>query len=187
MDIISILGIALGLAMDCFAVAISTGTSTKKISQYIPIIMALFFGFFQFGMVFVGWFWAYFFKSYILNFDYLVAFLLLCFIGIKMLKEGFEKEEKKMENTDYGSIKMLILLSFATSIDAHAVGIYFSLINLKIFFPAIIIGLMSFIITIIGFLMGRKAGEMLGRKAEIIGGLILIFIGVKILVKYLTI
>lgn len=185
MDIIAVSGIAIGLAMDCFAVAISTGTGTKKISKYTPVIMAFFFGFFQFSMVFVGWFGASFFKSYILNFDHWVAFLLLCFIGIKMLKEGFEKEEKGIEKTDYGSIKMIVLLSFATSIDSLAVGISFSLINIKIFFPAIIIGFMSFIMTIIGFLIGKKAGEMFGKKAEIIGGLILIFIGIKILFEHI--
>jgi len=117
-DLIIVTGIAIGLAMDCFAVAISTGTGTKKISKYTSAIMAFLFGFFQFGMVLAGWFSISFFKKYILNFDHWIAFLLLCFVGIKMLKEGFKKEKDGEEKTDYGSIKWLILLSFATSIDA---------------------------------------------------------------------
>ncbi len=183
MDTVIVSGIAIGLAMDCFAVAISAGTGTKKITKYTPVIMAFLFGFFQFVMVFAGWFGASFFKNYILNFDHWVAFLLLCFVGIKMLKEGLEKDKK--EKTDYSSIKWLILLSIATSIDALAVGISFALINSRIFLSAVIIGLMSFIMTIIGFIIGKKAGEMLGKKAEIAGGLILIFIGIKILVEHL--
>jgi putative Mn2+ efflux pump MntP len=185
MDIIVVFGIAIGLAMDCFAVAISTGTGTRKISKQTPFIMAFLFGFFQFGMVFVGWFGVSFFKNYILNFDHWIAFFLLVLIGIKMLKESFEKDKDEKEMTDYGSVKMLILLSFATSIDAMAVGISFSLIDMKIFLPSVIIGLASFIMTIIGFLIGKKAGEKLGKRAEIIGGFILIFIGVKILIEHL--
>jgi putative Mn2+ efflux pump MntP len=185
MDLITISGIALGLAMDCFAVAISTGTGTKKINRWTPVFMALLFGFFQFFMVFIGWAGGSFFKNYILNFDHWIAFLLLFLVGVKMLKEGIEKEDDAREKTDYTSVKMLLLLSFATSIDALAVGVSFSLINIRIFFPAVIIGFMSFIMTVIGFLIGKKAGEMLGKRAEILGGIILIFIGIKILIEHI--
>ncbi|MCX8093085.1 MAG: manganese efflux pump MntP family protein [Candidatus Goldbacteria bacterium] len=184
MDLITILGIAIGLAMDCFAVAISTGTGTKKINRWTPYIMAFLFGFFQFGMLIIGWAGTSTFKKYIINFDHWIAFLLLLFVGIKMLKEGFETEEDK-EKTDYSSFKMLMLLSFATSFDSLAVGISFSLIDIKIFLPAIIIGLMSFLFTGVGFIIGKKTSELFGKKAEIIGGLILIFIGLKILIEHL--
>jgi len=185
MDIIMISGIAIGLAMDCFAVAVSTGTGTKKIKKFTPLIMAFLFGFFQFIMFIAGYFGTAFFKNYILNFDHWIAFLLLCFVGIKMLKEGFEKEQEQI--SDYSSFKMLILLSFATSIDSLAVGVSFSLINSNVFYPAFIIGAMSFVFTAIGFLIGKKAGDIIGKRAEIIGGLILIFIGVKILLEHLSI
>lgn len=185
MDLITISGIALGLAMDCFAVAISTGTGTKKINTWTPVFMSFLFGFFQFFMVFIGWAGGSFFRNYILNFDHWFAFLLLFLVGVKMLKEGFEKEDDTMEKTDYTSIKMLLLLSFATSIDALAVGVSFSFINIRIFFPAVIIGFMSFVMTVIGFLIGKKVGEMLGKRAEILGGIILIFIGIKILIEHI--
>lgn len=185
MDIIMVSGIAIGLAMDCFAVAVSTGTGTKKITKFTPLIMAFLFGFFQFIMFVAGFFGAAFFKNYILNFDHWIAFLLLCFVGIKMLKEGFEKENE--QKSDYSSFKMLILLSFATSIDSLAVGVSFSLIDSNVFYAAFIIGAMSFILTAIGFLIGKKVGEIIGKRAEIIGGLILISIGVKILLEHLNI
>lgn len=184
MDFFIVLGIAIGLAMDCFAVAISAGTGTKKTNKYTPVIMASLFGFFQSGMLFIGWSGASFFKEYIINFDHWIAFILLFFVGIKMIKEGFEKEKDEKKITGLGSFKILILLSFATSIDSLAVGVSFSLINCKIFLPLVLIGLMSFIMTFIGFIIGKKTGEILGKKAEILGGLILLFIGIKILIEH---
>lgn len=185
MDIFTILGIAIGLGIDCFSVAVSTGTGTKKITKITPLIMAVLFGFFQFSMAFSGWYFASLFKNFIESFDHWIAFLLLFLIGIKMIKESFEKEDKEDKKTDFTSFKILIIFSFATSIDSLAVGISFSLININIFLPAVIIGITSFLMTLIGFFTGKKIGEIFEKKAELAGGLILIIIGVKILFEHI--
>lgn len=186
MDTLTITAIAFGLAMDCFAVAVSAGTGTKKVNEWTPLLMALLFGGFQSIMVVAGWFGASLFKNYIINFDHWIAFGLLALVGGKMLMEGFEKEtEEDKIASNYTSLKILLLLAVATSIDALAVGVSFSFINMALMMPVIIIGAMSFALTGAGFFIGKKAGELLGKKAEILGGLILIGIGVKILVEYL--
>ena len=185
MDLISILLISVSLAMDCFAVAISAGTTGRNFTRKNLIYMALSFGAFQSLMVFAGWLAGSGFKSLIESFDHWIAFGLLVIIGGKMLKEGFEKECEC--HSDYTSGKALLLLSFATSIDALAVGISFSVLKSGLLLPVLSIGAASFGFTLLGGAIGKKVGERFGKRAEIAGGLILIGIGVKIVLEHLAI
>jgi putative Mn2+ efflux pump MntP len=133
-------------------------------------------------MAVFGWLAGTGFMAIIRSFDHWIAFGLLMFVGSKMLKEGLEKGNAKQ--SDYTSFKAVILLSIATSIDALAVGVSFSLLKQGLLLPIILIGAASFIFTIAGGIIGRKAGQILGKRAEVLGGLILIGIGVKILIEH---
>lgn len=177
--------IAIGLAMDCFAVAISAGTTGRSFRLKNLLYMALSFGIFQSLMTLFGWLAGNSFILLIKNFDHWIVFGLLVFIGGKMLKEGLEKNSE--EQSDYTTGKALIWLSFATSIDALAVGVSFSVMKNGILMPVILIGVVSFVFTLIGGAIGKKVGQMFGKRAEILGGLILIGIGVKILIEHLKI
>jgi len=183
MDLISTILISVGLAMDCFAVSISAGTTGKNFTRKNLLYMAVSFGGFQTAMTLLGWVAGSGLKNFIESFDHWIAFGLLAVIGAKMLKEGLEKEEEN--HGDYTSGKALILLSIATSIDALAVGISFSVLKSGLLLPSIFIGAASFGFTILGGFIGNKAGELLGKRAEIAGGLILIGIGVRILLEHL--
>lgn len=185
MDFLTIILISVGLAMDCFAVSISAGTTGKNFSRKNLIYMALSFGAFQSAMILAGWFAGSGFKSLIESFDHWIAFGLLFIIGAKMLKEGFEKECDC--HSDYTSGKALLLLSFATSIDALAVGISFSVLKSGLLLPVLAIGVASFAFTLLGGAIGKKVGEKFGKRAEVAGGLILIGIGVKIVLEHLSI
>jgi len=175
--------IAVGLAMDCFAVSISAGTTGKNFTRKNLILMALSFGGFQMAMTLLGWLAGTSFKSFISSFDHWIAFGLLAIIGGKMLKEGFEKECEC--HSDYTSGRALLVLSFATSIDALAVGVSFSVLKSDMLVPAAMIGAASFLFTMLGGGIGKKVGEMFGKKAEIAGGLVLIGIGIKVLAEHL--
>lgn len=183
MDFITLFFIAVGLAMDAFAVSITSGLTIKKIELKHPLIIGLAFGFFQGLMPFLGWLGAFHFESAIKNFDHWIAFALLAFIGIKMIYESFSKDEDDIKNPlDF---KILLTLSIATSIDALAVGVSFGCLHVSILTPIIVISLVCFVFSFVGVLIGKKLGHFFEKKIEIIGGLILIFIGVKILVEHL--
>ena len=183
MDILTILLIALGLAMDCFAVAIASGKNIGKIKN--AFMIAVFFGVFQAVMPIIGWFAGSSILELISGFDHWLVFLLLSFIGIKMIYESvkIEKEEKK----NLISIYVLLVLAVATSIDALAVGLSLAFLNVSILEPAIIIGIVAFSMTLIGVYIGKKFKNFLGKKMGIAGGLILILIGIKILLEHLVI
>ncbi len=182
MDLLTLSGIAFGLSMDAFSVSIATGCVTKKNFNFQAFRMALWFGTFQAIMPILGWFLGVNFKSLLENFDHWVAFLLLAYVGGKMIYESFSKEERK--ECEHSSGKML-MLAIATSIDAFAVGFSISLLGIKIFFPAFFIGATTFLFSLIGFYAGKKIGEFLTKKSEFIGGLTLIFIGTKILIEHM--
>ncbi|MBN2753231.1 MAG: manganese efflux pump [Candidatus Goldbacteria bacterium] len=170
--------------MDCFAVSLSAGTCRVKVKTPILLKMALMFGIFQAGMTLIGWLVGSAFAGIIEAFAHWIAFSLLLAVGGKMIAEALKKEEDKT-GLNYCSVRILLLLSVATSIDALAVGVSFSILKAGLALPVIIIGLASFIFSIAGGLIGRKTGEMLGNKAEIFGGIILIGIGIKILIEHL--
>ncbi len=184
MGIIEILLISVGLAMDAFAVSVCKGLSMKKMNLKKAIIIGLYFGTFQAAMPVLGYLLGTTFERFITNVDHWIAFALLSGIGIDMIKNAFIQEEK--HSNDCIDFKTMIILSIATSIDALAVGITFACLKTQIIFPAITIGIITFFMSIMGVKIGNKFGDKYERKTEIMGGLILIFLGIKILVEHLS-
>ena len=181
--------LALALAMDCFAVSIASGIIVKKHLGKMMIRMAFLFGFFQAAMPLIGWFGVSTFTSYIENVDHWIAFGLLTFLGGRMIRESFlPEEEKKIKPR---KLKTQVVLAIATSIDALAVGISFACTgfsNLKMLIcPLLIIGFVSFVMSIIGVLLGVRFGKPITKKLkpELLGGFILIIIGIKVLLSHL--
>lgn len=185
MGAIEILLISIGLAMDAFAVSVCKGLAMKKMSWKKAIIIGLYFGIFQAVMPVIGYFLGTTFERFITNVDHWVAFILLVGIGINMVKEAFDKEsENRNDNVD---VKTMLVLSIATSIDALAIGITFACLKIHIVMPVITIGLITFIISVIGVKIGNRCGDKYEKKAEIMGGVILILLGIKILLEHLGI
>jgi manganese efflux pump family protein len=180
--VISIFFIALGLSADCFAVALSSSISKKALPLWQGGRVALFFGVFQSAMTLLGWWAGSYILSYIKNFDHWIAFGLLAFVGGKMIWESIHEKE---ERTDITRWRYLFLLAVATSLDALAVGISFAFLQVNLAIASITIGVVALAITFIGFLAGKKIGEIVGKRAEIIGGIILIGIGIQILLEHL--
>ena len=182
MDIIIVL-IALGLAMDSFSVSITRGLTNPKTRMSIEALkVGLFFGFFQAIMPIIGWLVGLSIIDLISGFDHWIAFGLLTFIGIRMIYESLASESRKIATSS--SFKVLIILSIATSIDALAVGLSLSFIEVSIVTPAIIIGIITFSLSFLGLYLGKKLGEYFERIG-ILGGIILIVIGVRILIEHL--
>ena len=191
MDYISLAGIAVGLSMDAFAVCITNGAITKKVTLSFAVKLALCFGVFQAAMPIVGWLIGKAGESFISAVDHWVALILLSFLGIQMIIESRKKANcgvagKKQDNI---SLKTLITLAVATSIDALITGIILpsavgaSTIPLM-FLSVGIIGIITFLICMIGVYIGKKFGQICSSKAEIIGGIVLIGIGVKIFIDH---
>ncbi|MEG0291714.1 MAG: manganese efflux pump MntP family protein [Anaerovoracaceae bacterium] len=187
MGVIELVLIAVGLSMDAFAVSICKGLSMERLKKKDVILIGIFFGGFQGLMPLIGWFLGSQFQVYIESFDHWVAFLLLALIGGKMLKDSFGDDEDESCNGDI-VIKELFVLAIATSIDALAVGITFALIpGTNILSSILVIGVITFTFSIIGVVLGNKVGNKYEKKAELIGGCILILIGIKILLEHLGI
>lgn len=177
MGIIEIIVIAVAMAMDCFAVALAAGASVKKIGVWNMVKMAVLFGGAQSVMCFLGWQLGSVFVFYIESYAHWAAFIILVFLGLKMIKEGFENDHE--EEKDYFDNKIIFLLAIATSIDALAAGVGFSVLKIPVLNPIAAIGGASFLFTFLGIGLGKKAGDLLGRRAEIFGGAVLISIGIK--------
>ena len=185
MGILELVLIAIGLAMDAFAVSICKGLSMKKMSWKKAIIIGGYFGAFQGLMPVIGYFLGTSFERFVTKIDHWIAFGLLGFIGINMLKEAFGNEtENCNDNVD---LKTMVVLAIATSIDALAVGITFAFLKTNIVLASLIIAIITFAVCIIGVKIGNKFGDKYERKAETVGGLILIFMGIKILLEHLSI
>ena len=182
---LEILLISIGLAMDAFAVSICKGLSLKTMSWKKAIIVGLYFGFFQALMPLIGYFLGATFESVVTKVDHWIAFILLGIIGINMLKEAFGNDEENQN--DKVDFKTMIMLAIATSIDALAVGITFAFLKVNMVIATIMIGIVTFAICVIGVKIGNKFGDKYERKAEVVGGLILIFMGIKILLEHLGI
>ena len=183
MKILEILLISIGLAMDAFAVSICKGLSMKRKNLKKAIIIGGYFGFFQMIMPIIGYLLGYSFSGLVENIDHWIAFGLLCFIGGKMIIEAFGEEESADDKTDF---KTMLGLAVATSIDALAIGITYAFLdpeNSMIAF--IIIGIVTFILSVLGVKIGNKFGDEFESKAEFIGGIILVGIGIKILLEHL--
>lgn len=185
MELVTVLFIAVGLAMDACAVSIVTGSVHKDLRARHILRMALFFGGFQTFMPVIGFFAGLGLKDYITASDHWIAFGLLCFVGGKMIYESFRLEAAE-KNRDPSHLLTLLALSLATSIDALAVGITFSLLRISLALAVSIIGVVTFSLSYAGVLIGKRFGHLFESKAEILGGLILIAIGVKILIEHLS-
>ncbi len=186
---IEFLLIGIGLSMDAFAVSICKGLAMRKVNKKQALVIGLFFGGFQALMPFVGWALGMQFQSYITNIDHWIAFVLLVFIGGKMIVEAVKPEEEEaVEVMDPPlDIKQMFLLAIATSIDALAVGVTFAFLDYPIVEAISIIGITTFVISIGGVYVGNFFGSRYKNKAELAGGLILVLLGVKILLEHLGI
>lgn len=185
MELYEIILISIGLAMDAFAVSICKGLSMKKINWKSTIIIAIYFGIFQAIMPVFGYLLGSSFSVIVQKLDHWIAFILLAIIGGNMIKESKDGEtEKRNDKVDF---KTMILLAIATSIDALAVGITFAFFKVNIVVSITIIGIITFILSFIGVIIGNKFGDKFQNKAEFIGGMILIIIGLKILLEHLGI
>ena len=174
--------VAIGLAMDAFAVSVCKGLSMFKMNWRKAFTIAIYFGFFQFVMPLLGFLLGMGFSECIETIDHWIAFILLTFIGAKMIKESFDKSENIDDKVEF---KTMSVLAIATSIDALAIGITYAFLDVKnCMFSFALIGIITFIISLFGVKIGNKFGTKYGNKAEMIGGLILIFIGVKILIEH---
>jgi len=182
MDFWIIILIALGLSMDAFAVSICKGLSFKKAKLSDALIIGLCFGLFQAIMPIIGYGLGQFLTDYADQFDHWIGFILLCYIGIKMIMDARKPLEDSPKCDIVINPKELLLLGIATSIDALAIGITFAFSDTSIWIPALVIGLVTFGLAVLGTLLGKKLGSFLERKAEIFGGIILILIGIKILI-----
>lgn len=188
MNYFEILLIAIGLAMDCLAVSIASGIIIKKIEWRTMLTMAFFFGLFQAVMPFIGWLCASRFSHLIESIDHWVAFALLLFLGGKMILESFKEDDCK-KDFNPASLKVVLALAVATSIDALAVGVSFAFLGMNtidtILVPISVIGLVSFLMSLCGLLFGIYFGCRHNWRVELWGGLILIIIGCKILIEHL--
>jgi len=183
LELITILLIAVSLAMDAFAVSISNGVSVRGFGRKDAMKQAAFFGGFQFIMPVIGWVLGSSVKSYIEAIDHWIAFILLLIIGVNMIRESLKADEDGSRGNATLTNKVLILQAVATSIDALAVGISFAIFDVNIMHAAVVIGIVSFVISCIGAWVGNYLGDKFQSKAEIIGGIVLILIGTKILIE----
>lgn len=185
MGILELILIAIGLGMDAFAVSICKGISMSKMNWKKAIIIGLYFGIFQALMPVIGFTLGKAFENLVTSIDHWIAFGLLLIIGIKMIIDAFKEDNVSVN--DSVNWKVMIILAIATSIDALAVGITFAFLQVNLLLAVSIIGIITFILCVIGTKIGNNFGNKFENKAEILGGIVLIFIGVKILLEHLNI
>jgi putative Mn2+ efflux pump MntP len=185
MDAITLLGLALALAMDAFAVALGTGTVLTRLTGRHLFRLGFHFGLFQALMPVIGWLAGQTVIQWISAWDHWIVFVLLALIGGRMIHEACNADEKLDERDPTRGFN-LVLLSIATSIDALAVGFSLSVIGVSIWLPALVIGLVAGILTVAGMLLGGRIGDRWGPRVGILGGLVLIAIGTKILIEHLV-
>lgn len=184
MGLLELFLLAVGLSMDAFAVSICKGLSVQELKLKHVLLVGFYFGGFQALMPVIGYFAGSSFAEMISSFDHWVVFILLLFIGGNMIREAFGEDEGVDASFD---VKTMFLLAVATSIDALAVGMSFAFLKVNIFYAAVFIGVTTFICSLIGIKVGNLFGSRFKAKAEIAGGLILIFIGCKVLIEHLGI
>ena len=179
--------IALGVSADAFAVALTKGLHMRRFNLRHAVIIALTFGLFQAVMPLIGWLLGTQFARYITEFDHWVAFALLLLVGGKMLWEAFSSHEDTERDFDRLDVRQLIVLAVATSIDALAVGITFAFVEVSIGWAVALIGVTTAVLAFVGVVVGRRVGARFGKPAEIVGGVVLILIGTRILLQHLGI
>ena len=181
--------LAVSLAVDCFTVSVTSGIILHRIRWKTFLLMGFFFGLFQALMPFLGWLGASRFQHLIEAYDHWIAFALLAFLGIRMIIEGCKSEEEA--NFDPTQLKVLLTLAVATSIDALAIGISFAFVGIRsiasLTYPVVAIGITSFVLSLVGSLIGAYAGRKFKFRMEPVGGIVLICLGVKILLEHLNV
>ena len=182
MSIVELFLIAVGLAMDAFAVSVCKGLAMDTLRGKDALIIALYFGVFQAAMPLLGYFLGFWFQSVIESIDHWIAFVLLAIIGINMIRESRKGEETADASVGF---RIMLLLAIATSIDALAVGITFAFLQVDIVPAVALIGVVTFIISLLGVKIGNVFGSRYKARAEMAGGIILIAIGTKILLEHL--
>lgn len=184
MSIIELFLVAIGLSMDAFAVAIGKGLSMKRLNWRQAIIIALFFGGFQALMPTLGWLLGAQFDQYVSALEGWIAFALLAFIGGKMIWDAFHEDDSSSATSEQAlDVRELLVLAIATSIDAFAAGVALALLDVSIAFSASFIGITTFALSLIGVIIGHQFGSRWEKPSTIVGGVVLVAIGVKILVE----
>lgn len=183
MELLTLFALAVGLCFDTFAVSISSGLMKREITFKQALRIAIVLGAFQGLMPAIGWFLGISIKEYIQEWDHWIAFILLGILGGKMIYESFSKGDDK--EFDPLNVKVMVGMAIATSIDALIVGVSFGMFEVNLPLAVIVIGGVTMFASMLGIFLGKKTGAHLGEKIEVIGGIILIAIGVKIVVQHL--
>jgi putative Mn2+ efflux pump MntP len=186
MELFTLFLIAVGLSMDAFAVALINGLCASESRLRYALRVGLFFGFFQGFMTWLGYSLGTNFSAYITSYDHWIAFILLGLIGGKMLYEGLQPKDLSCEVHQEKDFLHLVYFSLATSIDALAVGVSFAFLNMSILSPSLIIAGTTFVFSVVGVMIGKRFAVLLDNKAEIMGGVVLILIGARILLTHLN-
>lgn len=184
MDNLSLIGVALALAMDAFAVALAAGLSLSTLTGRHLFRLGWHFGLFQAMMPVLGWLAGLTVQQWIADYDHWVAFVLLSLVGGKMIHEALSEADEDRPPGDPTKGLTMVMLSVATSIDALAVGLTLAMLGVDIWKPALVIGLVAGILTVAGMLLGRRISSHWGPRVEIFGGLVLFAIGLKILLEH---
>jgi len=182
MDLITLLLLSVGLCFDTFAVSVSSGLIKREMLFWQAVRIASILAIFQSIMPVLGWLGGISIKDIIEPYDHWIALGILTALGVKMLIES--QKDIKTKNIDPLNLKIIITMAFATSIDALAVGISFAIIDVDMILAVFTIGIVTFIVSMLGILFGKKTGSHLGPRMEIVGGLILIAIGIKIVIEH---
>jgi putative Mn2+ efflux pump MntP len=186
MGLVELLLVAVGLSMDAFAVSVCKGLGMRRLNLRVALVLALLFGAFQGGMPILGWVLGSQFLWIIAPIDHWIAFGLLGIIGGKMILDAARGEEEDSGTTDRVAWGEFLMLAVATSIDALAVGISFAALSVNIASSALIIGLTTFLLSLVGVAVGHAFGSRFERPAQMVGGIVLVCIGIKVLVEHLT-
>jgi putative Mn2+ efflux pump MntP len=184
MSFIEILMIAVGLAMDAFAVSLAAGTSGQAVGGRAAFRLSFHFGLFQFLMPVIGWFLGVRIAPLMASVDHWIAFGLLVFVGVRMIRAGFDPEGQTF-TTDPSRGLTLVMLAIATSIDALAIGLSLAMLRVKIWYPSVVIGVVTSGLSLLGIRLGTQLGARFGKRMEIVGGAILNLIGLRILLSHL--
>ena len=184
MNLVEVLLIAVGLAMDCFAVSLGIGTTRYAHGRRPLFRLSFHFGLFQAIMPIIGWWVGTRVAEFVTAFDHWFAFGLLGFVGVRMIRSGLNADGES-HLTDPSRGGTLIMLSVATSIDALAVGLSLAMLQVNIFYPSVIIGVVAGGLALTGLLIGGRLGHLFGKRMEFVGGIILILIGLRVLISHL--
>lgn len=184
MGTFDIIVVAMGLAMDAAAVSLAAAASGFAGNGRAVFRLAFHFGLFQFMMPVIGWFLGVGFVSYFKAFDHWIAFALLVFVGGKMIASGLDASENPIRKDPSRGLTM-VMLSLATSIDAMAIGLSLAMLDINIWYPSVMIGVVTSGMSLVAIALGKRLGALVGKRMEILGGLILVFIGARILVSEL--